>query len=145
MPATQVGTTTPTHYTAPETGRQVAQQIAIAITNQTGGPTEITLNPEELGRVRMMMTANEGAVVVNLTAERGETQELLRRHIDPLGQELRALGYTSIDCSFDGQNSQGQQFDTFESDGLAVNEWETAPEQENAKTAYVTTGVDIRI
>ena len=45
---------------------------------------------------------------VSLTAERPETLDLLRRNVELLAQELRHLGYVSVDISFTGQNAQEQ-------------------------------------
>ncbi len=103
---TQVTQTSATSSATPETARQVANQIAIAITNTTSKTTEIALNPEELGRVRLSLSAADGAITLNVLAERAETQDLLRRHIDQLAQEFRALGYKSIAFSFGDQNAQ---------------------------------------
>ena len=46
----------------PETARHAAQQIATTIVQGSGKSTEIALNPEELGRVRLKMTAIDGAM-----------------------------------------------------------------------------------
>lgn len=85
-----------------ETARQVANQMAIAVSGQPGRATEIALNPEELGRVRLTMTAVDQAIVLNIAAERPETADLMRRHIDALAQEFRALGYDKVAFSFGG-------------------------------------------
>ena len=105
--------------TAP--AQQVAHQIAAAITQTGGRVTEIALNPEELGRVRLSMTAQETTITLNVLAERPETTELLRRNIDALTQEFRALGYNDINFSFGG-------------DGAAQAETEDAPDQQKLTT-----------
>jgi len=92
----------------PETARNAASQIAVAIADSGGKTTEITLNPEELGRVRLSLAADENAIVLNITAERSETQELLRRYLDQLAQEFRQLGYTSVSFTFGDQKGEGQ-------------------------------------
>lgn len=88
-------------------GQQVAHQIAVAMTQQGGRATEIALNPEELGRVRLSMTAQETTITLNVLAERPETTDLLRRNIDALEQEFRAMGYDNINFSF-GRDGDGQ-------------------------------------
>jgi hypothetical protein len=92
----------------PETARHVAAQIAVAVTNSNGKTTEIALNPEELGRVKLSLAAGDGVITVNVLADRPETQDLLRRHIDILAQEFRQLGYTSISFSFGDQKGQAR-------------------------------------
>ncbi len=107
--ATVTGISVPVAAAAtPETVRQVAAQIAVAITNSNGKTTEIALNPEELGRVKLSLSAGDGVITVNLLADRPETQELLRRHIEILAQEFRQLGYTSISFSFGEQKGQAR-------------------------------------
>lgn len=83
-----------------EMGRQVANQIAVAISGHQAQATEIALNPKELGRVRLTMTAVDQAITLNIMAERPETVDLMRRNIDALAQEFRALGYGDIAFSF---------------------------------------------
>lgn len=74
--------------------------MAAHITQHVGRVTEIALNPEELGRVRMAMTAVDASITLSVLAERPETADLLRRNIDMLAQEFRALGYDDISFSF---------------------------------------------
>jgi len=131
-----------------ETARHVANQIAVAINKQSGGPTEIKLNPEELGRVKLSLVSGEGVVTLNLVAERAETQDLLRRHIDVLAQELRNIGFADINFSFgaEGQSSEGetenadvtgQQVTVAKEDGM--------PDAVGATNLLVTSGLDLRL
>ena len=71
-------------------------------------PVEIRLSPEELGRVRMSISASESGVTLHVIAERPETLELMRRHAELLAKELANLGFSSIDLAF----GQGQQNET---------------------------------
>ncbi|MCB5199358.1 flagellar hook-length control protein FliK [Loktanella sp. TSTF-M6] len=79
----------------------VAQQIAVTINQATEGTVELALNPAELGRVRMTLTAQDHGMAIHVLTERPETADLMRRHVDGLQQELRALGYTSVTLDFD--------------------------------------------
>lgn len=90
-----------------ETARHAAHQIATAIIQGNGKATEIALNPEELGRVRLTLSAADGALTLVVLADRPETQELLRRHIDVLGQEFRSMGYDSVSFSFNADGGTG--------------------------------------
>lgn len=98
---------------APDQHRSVAQQVVIAVTQSGGQITEITLNPEELGRVRMQMTqAVDGGLILHVQAERLDTIDLMRRNSDLLTQEFRALGYGTLTFSFsqqDGNQERGMQ------------------------------------
>ncbi|MGB0960615.1 MAG: flagellar hook-length control protein FliK, partial [Halocynthiibacter sp.] len=80
-----------------------------------GRPLEIALSPEELGRVRMTLHAQDTSLLVSIEAERFETAELMRRHMEELEQEFKELGYG--DVSFDFGQSRGE---------------DNAPRQENS-------------
>ena len=68
-------------------------------------PVEVSLNPEELGRVRVALSAQDtGVVSVTIAAERPETLALLKRHIDLLVQDFQALGYSGAEFSFAQDN-----------------------------------------
>lgn len=81
-----------------------AHQVAMAVHKNQDGVTELVLNPEELGRVRLAMNSQDGVMAVTITTERPDTQDLIRRHIDMLAQEMRALGYESVGFTFEGQS-----------------------------------------
>lgn len=78
----------------------VTSQLVEVIRQAPDGPVELTLRPEELGRLRITLTPQESGMIVSVQAERGETGDLLRRHIDLLDQELSDLGYTDIRFDF---------------------------------------------
>ncbi len=86
--------------------RAVAVQLAEIARTLPDGPVELTLNPEELGKVRMSLSAAETSIAVALTIERPETAELMRRHLDILEAEFRALGYQDVAFSFAGGDAQ---------------------------------------
>lgn len=89
--------------------RHVAAQLAEAVHRSGSGdrPIEVTLNPAELGRVRISMAPGDSTIIVTVLAERGETLDLMRRHADQLAQDFHDLGYGSTEFAF-GQNSDGQ-------------------------------------
>ncbi len=125
--------------------RHVAQQIAVSVTQVPGQPTEIALNPEELGRVRMSMASTDGTLMVHILAERPETADLLRRHIDALAQEFRNLGYSDVSFDFGGDRApQRQDRDTGPAtptpDGLA-----DGAEATPVHATRVTIGLDLRL
>lgn len=92
--------------TAPE-ARPVVQQVVHAISRtQRDGVVEVRLHPEELGRVRIAIMPAEAGHTVQVMAERAETLDLIRRHIDLLSGDLRDKGFGALDFSF-GQERQG--------------------------------------
>ncbi|WP_368185798.1 flagellar hook-length control protein FliK [Aestuariibius sp. HNIBRBA575] len=98
----------------PQLASNVARQIAANISVSQTGTTEISLNPEELGRVKLSLSATETSLVLTINTERPETTDLMRRHIDVLAEEFRALGYTSIDFAFGQQGSQNSDSESSE-------------------------------
>lgn len=93
---------------AAETARAVAAQLAEGVAQRGGNEVEITLSPEELGRVRLALSGAEGTMAVTVTAERPETLDLMRRHIDVLAQELRDMGFAKLSFSFGQGNAQSR-------------------------------------
>jgi len=89
----------------PAMPRQIAIHLAEAARQMPDRPVEISLNPDELGRVRMTLAATDGSMTVTLAVERGETADLLRRHLDDLAQEFRRIGFEEVAFSFDGGGS----------------------------------------
>lgn len=93
----------------------VAQQIATALAQGGVETTQISLNPEELGRVRISLSTSETGLTVSILAERPETADLMRRNMDSLLKEFAELGYDNPSFTFDGrQNSSGQAGDNAE-------------------------------
>jgi hypothetical protein len=90
---------------------QIAQQIAVSVSVSESGHTELRLNPEELGRVRLSLSGAEGGLTVSITAERPETADLLRRHTDSLAREFAALGYGDVGFHFEGESREDRAHD----------------------------------
>nr|WP_306467278.1 flagellar hook-length control protein FliK [Limimaricola sp. G21655-S1] len=73
-----------------------------------GGRVDLRLDPEELGRVAMQIHTEGDRITLTIAAERGDTTELIRRHLQELAGELRALGYRSVSLGFeDGRGGDG--------------------------------------
>jgi len=90
--------------TQAESGRSVGTQLVTAVLANQEGAFEVHLSPEELGRVKLSLHVVDGSIALAIQAERSETLDLLRRHIDLLEREFRDAGFTSMSFSF-GQGS----------------------------------------
>jgi flagellar hook-length control protein FliK len=88
----------------PATASRVIVETAVQNANSL---VELTLTPEELGRVKMTLSAQDGALSLSISAERPETLDLLRRNADSLLRDFRDLGYSSVDFQFQ-QNGRGR-------------------------------------
>ena len=80
--------------------RAVAGQLAVAVANTDDSRIEIRLDPPELGRVHIHLTAVDGGIQALVAAQRPETQDFLRRHAETLAEELAAAGYGEVSLDF---------------------------------------------
>ncbi|EYD73144.1 flagellar hook-length control protein FliK [Limimaricola hongkongensis] len=99
------GTMPDGHAAAPPprpVAQQLAQPVVAVITAASEGQIELRLDPEELGHVALRMRAEGDRLTLVIAAEQRDTTELIRRHLQELSQEFRALGYRSIGFSFEG-------------------------------------------
>ncbi|RII40236.1 flagellar hook-length control protein FliK [Pseudooceanicola sediminis] len=91
--------------------RHIANQIASAAarpdTRSDARMTEVRLDPEELGRVSLRLSADDIGVTLHVTAERADTMDLMRRHISLLQDSYRAMGYQRVEISINGQQTGG--------------------------------------
>lgn len=72
---------------------------------KSGGAVEITLSPKELGTVKLIAHPGEAGLTLAIVAERPETQELMRKHLDLLQAELRKAGFSALDFGADPNGS----------------------------------------
>ena len=83
-------------------------QLAEAVARFPDRPVELTLSPEELGRVRLTLSTSDGGLVLAVTAERPETLDLMRRNIDQLARDFREIGFSDLSFSFTQQDRRPQ-------------------------------------
>lgn len=83
----------------PLVARNISSQIVAQLTPIEPGVTEITLSPEELGKLQLSISTRDGVVAIVMMAERPETNDLLRRHLDAIAQDFRAAGIDQLDLS----------------------------------------------
>jgi flagellar hook-length control protein FliK len=97
---------------SPQTPIAVVQQL-VQVSGQLGrGPIEVSLSPDELGRVRMTLSPADGGMVLSILADRDDTLALLRRNMDMLANDLRDLGYHNLSFQFGSGGSGAGQHDT---------------------------------
>jgi hypothetical protein len=92
----------------PDQTRYVIRQIAespglgAALSGQAGGIVELALSPQELGSVRIVLGTADGALTMQIAAERPETADLLRRNADLLLRDLHDAGIGNVSLHFGG-------------------------------------------
>lgn len=127
----------------------LGQRLAETIAQLPDRPVEVTLSPEELGRVRMSLSTHDGTLTMSVTADRPETLDLLRRNIDQLAQDFRELGFRDLSFSFgDRPARQSPEFMQDESAKEAV--FETPPDRHTARQPEpapngMAGGLDLRL
>ncbi|WP_371157936.1 flagellar hook-length control protein FliK [Jannaschia sp. 2305UL9-9] len=103
--------------------RQIANNDA-QVAGQRSAPgeakTEIELSPPELGRLKMVLQSGDKGLHVQITAERPETLDLIRRHVEGFHRSLQSEGVTlnSVDISSDGGPSGHETRGEYRPDGL---------------------------
>ncbi|MEM0947072.1 MAG: flagellar hook-length control protein FliK [Pseudomonadota bacterium] len=96
----------PQRVAAADIPRPAAHQIA-GVLHAAPGTLDVTLTPEELGRVSLTLNTQDGVLTVQVSAERPETLDLLRRHVDLLTQEAHAAGFEDVAFGFSDRGGSG--------------------------------------
>lgn len=118
--------------------RPVAQQLATAYAARFDDRRiELTLSPEELGRVRMVIHHDAQVMNVTIHAERSETLDLMRRHAEVLAQEFRAQGFGGTAFAFTGGGAQTGQH---QAGPGAAPDWTTADPSSMGQSAQAAPG-----
>ena len=119
--------------------------MMVSVQQGADGQSDIRLNPKELGHLRMQIAFSENAISMHITAERTETSDLMRRHIETLAAEFRELGYSSINFSFSEQG-QPQDGASGQGDTPDINiEHQSSDPTTLQATLAVEDGLDLRL
>ncbi|SNT68492.1 flagellar hook-length control protein FliK [Paracoccus seriniphilus] len=89
--------------------KTVLGQIADALVTAADDRIEITLSPEELGRIRLIVSGPDRAPHVSVWVERPEVMDLIRRNTTLLHQHFSAAGFEG--AAFDFQDGQQEWHD----------------------------------
>jgi flagellar hook-length control protein FliK len=104
----------PAHAVAQPSAAQPTAVPVAAIAEQikthsaAGKPTtiELTLTPEDLGKIRLVMVPDGEKIRVVIHADRPETLDLIRRSTDSFSADLRQAGYSNASFSFGSSNGR---------------------------------------
>jgi flagellar hook-length control protein FliK len=103
MSLTQTGTPTMAQGAA----AQIVASLPKPLSDLGSGTMEVALDPPELGRVRLTLVEVGGAMTLSITAERPETADLMRRHLDLLAQEFSRSGLDAPSVRIGGEGAAG--------------------------------------
>lgn len=87
----------------------IVRQVAEGLSRLNDGTVELRLSPEELGPVRMNLVNSDQGLTIHIQAERSETLDLLRRHIDLLARDLADSGFDGASFQFGGGQQQANK------------------------------------
>jgi hypothetical protein len=94
----------------PARAGEIAADLAAAIGRTADGQVEIRLDPPELGRVRLVLSDTGTGLAAQVSAERPEILDLLRRHADVLARELERAGLGGTALGFaDGREARQER------------------------------------
>ncbi|WP_170413938.1 flagellar hook-length control protein FliK [Ruegeria arenilitoris] len=137
-------TQTMTSTARAETARSVANQMATVVsTRGQQGTIEVALNPEELGRVSIVLNGRDDGLHIIISAERPETLDMMRRHISVLEAEFQNFGLGDLALDL-GTSADAQQDRSDSGDGTRLAETQDEPVTE-AGPAIPKLGPDGRI
>ncbi|MGR3712004.1 MAG: flagellar hook-length control protein FliK [Shimia sp.] len=91
------------------TPAQVVQQVADAVRASDKGIIELTMDPPELGRLRVAMSEAAGVMNITISAENSATSDLMRKHIELLRKDFMNMGYDDVSFTFEQGDTSGQQ------------------------------------
>lgn len=121
----------------------ILRQVSDGMARLGEGSVEIRLSPEELGQVRMQMVPSDGGMTVHITADRPETLDLMRRHIDQLARDLADAGYESASFSF-GEGGEGGEDPAPRQDRAKPMPQDDTPATVARTTEAYSDGLDLR-
>jgi hypothetical protein len=129
---------------------QIAAQITGALARTANGSTELTLSPEELGRVQLRLEADAAdpdRMVVMISFERPETLDLFRRHAGELAEAIRAAGYSGADIGFghEGGSQAGDRQDGFAKGGPHSSATTSLPPAPERPRLMAGSSLDLRL
>jgi hypothetical protein len=142
--------TTPTAHSTQLAG-SISSQMQVAIRERSGGKIDIALVPEELGRVRMSISSGDAGMIVTIAAERSETADLMRRHMEQFNRDLQRMGFHDVSFDFQGDKGTGAGFDSFFNEDQAEVEITQNVETADGSPATMplaydgTVGLDLRL
>lgn len=128
----------------PEVQRAVISQLS-QVSLKPDQPVELRLDPQELGQVRMVLTSQDQALTLVMSAERPETLDLMRRHIDQLARDFQELGYTDLKFSFEDSQTGSDPQNSKQPKQRAAGEFTEPETVAQVLRLGATSGLDIRL
>ncbi|WP_170571687.1 flagellar hook-length control protein FliK [Ruegeria atlantica] len=105
----------------------MANQIATLVSARgQPGTIEVALNPEELGRVSIVLNSREDGLHMTILAERPETLDMMRRHLSVLETEFQNFGLGDLSLDL-GTSADARHDDSDTSDSRKFSDSQPEP------------------
>jgi hypothetical protein len=112
FPVSQIAPAPTTPIVPQQAANKLTSPLSEIVINASSEIVAVRLDPEELGSVTLHIAKQDERIAISIGAERPETQDLLRRHIQTLEDDLLACGYRDVSFDFGGrrhaQHTQGE-------------------------------------
>lgn len=86
-------------------GNAVINQVSTALIQASDGKFELRLDPPELGHVRISVTHSDTVLTAQITTEKPEISEFLRRNAEVLAKELARAGFEGATLDFSNRGA----------------------------------------
>lgn len=91
--------------------RNASTQMVAQLKTDLSGAFEIRLDPPELGRVAVRVYAGEAGMIAQVSAERQDVLDLLRRNEAQMAREFAEAGYDNLSFDFSGSDQSDEWSD----------------------------------
>lgn len=135
---------------APDSVRALSVQLQPVISARPEGTIAVMLEPAELGRLHLTFTQSNEHITVQVSAERAETLDFIRRNAAMLEAELHEAGFEGVALDFGRMTSDDNPTHDAEADPDGETETlrETPPNARNyvatASLRHPAEGLDLR-
>ncbi|MGH1576811.1 flagellar hook-length control protein FliK [Planktotalea sp.] len=139
-------TPTFTTHRAFQTANAHAITDAVVHLRDTGGQVDVALSPDDLGRLSIKLEQTNQGSVFTFSADRADTQDLIRRQIEQLQEQFRAMGFENLNFAFENQG-QDQSAKASEKSNTPTEQPKHATQETVLKVMLTepSSGLDIRI
>jgi len=109
---------------------QVAEKVSEILGHRTASGVDLLLHPKELGNIRISVISQEHGVLIQVSADKADTLEYLRRNSDALQAELLASGQSGAELQFGmASDDRSQENPTAKEESVTLSSATGADEQ----------------
>ncbi|WP_170833415.1 flagellar hook-length control protein FliK [Litoreibacter albidus] len=129
----------------PHLPQHISAQICVAVEASDERSVEIRLDPEELGRLRIVLSPKDGGIVVTVFSEKPEVLDLMRRNTNQLETDFSDIGYDGASFSFRKESRDAD--DLLDAPSSKTNETTpvSSPPEVHLQIDGTTTSLDLRL